>query len=102
MKLLPIPPTSPETEHEKHNAADNLGATTNSADLYEAWDICLQYIHGYLDNQLQHNGITQLRTVTVTQLVNALEKIRREPVIFGTPTMLHLGSGPILTQPSEH
>ena len=68
MKLLPIPPTSSETEHEKHNAADNLGATTNSADLYEAW--------GYmLDNQLQHNGITQLRTVTVTQLVNALEKI---------------------------
>ena len=69
MKLLPIPPTSPETEHEKHNAADNLGATTNSADLYEAWDICLQYIHGYLDNQLQHNGITQLHTVTITQLV---------------------------------
>ena len=93
MKLLPIPPTSPETEHEKHNAADNLGATTNSADLYEAWDICLQYIHGYLDNQLQHNGITQLHTVTITQLVNALEKIVVTPAFLEHRPCFILGLG---------
>ena len=93
MKLLPIPPTSPETEHEKHNAADNLGATTNSADLYEAWDICLQYIHGYLDNQLQHNGITQLHTVTITQLVNALEKIVVTPSFLEHRPCFILGLG---------
>ena len=93
MKLLPIPPTSPETEHEKHNAADNLGATTNSADLYEAWDICLQYIRGYLDNQLQHNGIAQLHTVTITQLVNALEKIVVTPSFLEHRPCFILGLG---------